>query len=98
MNVHFINSTHNIGTEERRAPAVIAKPVIVGDGTWIGADCIIMPGVNIGKGCIIGAGSLLLNDTEENSVYVGRPARKIRDLEKDINFRENTSEYLSDNI
>ena len=79
-NVHFINETHEIGSRERRAGKGFSQPIYVGDGSWIGADCIIMPGVHIGDGCVIGAGSLVLNDTQEDSVYVGRPARRIKAL------------------
>lgn len=42
MNVHFIDGTHKIGDENRRAAQVITKRIVVGDGSWIGADTIIM--------------------------------------------------------
>ena len=54
MNVHFINGTHEIGEENRRAAQGITKRIVVGAGSWIGADTIIMPGVTIGKGVVIG--------------------------------------------
>jgi len=41
---------------------------------------IILPGVHIGRCCVVGAGSVVNHDTEPYSVYVGVPARKIRDL------------------
>ena len=82
MNVHFINGTHEIGTVKRRASTGITKEIHVGDGTWIGADSVIMPGVTIGKGCIIGTGSLVIEDCEDNYIYVGRPAKKLRKLEE----------------
>lgn len=44
------------------------------------ANVTIMPGVTIAKGCIIGAGTLVTEDTEENGIYVGIPARLIRKL------------------
>lgn len=43
MNVHFINGTHEIGDENRRATQGITKRIVVGAGSWIGADIIIMP-------------------------------------------------------
>lgn len=42
MNVHFIDGTHEIGDENRRAAQVITKCIVVGAGSWIGADTIIM--------------------------------------------------------
>lgn len=84
MNVHFINGTHEIGNENRRADNGISKKIHVGDGTWIGTDSTILPGVNIGTGVVIGAGSLVLNDCESNCIYIGRPARLYKRLEEKV--------------
>ena len=54
MNVHFINGTHEIGDENRRAAQGITKRIVVGAGYWIGADTIIMPRVTIGKLQLLG--------------------------------------------
>lgn len=75
MNVKFINSTHSIGNKYKRAGEKKEKNIMVGDGTWIGADSLIMPGVKIGRGVIIGAGSLVLEDCQDNCIYAGRPAK-----------------------
>ncbi len=56
------------------------KPVSIGDGAWIGASCIILPGVQVGMHCMIGAGSVVTKDTEAYSLYAGNPARKIKKL------------------
>jgi maltose O-acetyltransferase len=56
------------------------KNITVEDEAWIGANVTIMPGVNIGRCSVIGAGSLVLSDVEPYSVYVGSPAKKVRDL------------------
>lgn len=80
MNVHFINGTHEIGDETRRAAQGITKRIVVGDGSWIGADTIIMPGVTIGKGVIVGAGSLVICNLDDNAIYFGRPARLYKKL------------------
>ena len=80
MNVHFIYGTHEIGDENRRAAQEITKRFVVGAGSWIGADTIIMPGVTIGKGVVVGTGSLVTNDLEDNAIYFGRPARFYKKL------------------
>ena len=80
MNVNFINGTHEIGDENRRAGNGITKKIVVGSGSWIGADSVIMPGVRIGKGVIVGAGSLVVSDLEDNAIYIGRPAHLHRKL------------------
>ncbi len=55
--------------------------IVVEDDVWIGANVTILPGVKIGKCSIIGAGSVVIGDVEEYSIYAGVPARKIRTLE-----------------
>lgn len=82
FNCTFINSTHEIGDANQRAGLGIAKKIIVEDGCWIGARTTIMPGVTIRKGCVIGSDSLVLSDTEPNGLYVGHPAKRIKDLNK----------------
>jgi acetyltransferase-like isoleucine patch superfamily enzyme len=54
------------------------KPVTIGNDVWIGANCLILPGVAIGDGCVIGAGSVVTKSIEANSIAVGNPARVIR--------------------
>ncbi|MEH6549060.1 MAG: acetyltransferase [Pseudomonadales bacterium] len=48
----------------------------VGDRCVIAASSVILDGVKVASGCFIAAGALVTKDTEENSVYFGRPARK----------------------
>lgn len=76
----FVTSTHEIGEESRRGGQGLTKPIVIEDGCWIGANCTILPGVTIHKGTIIGAGSLVNKDCDANSIYVGVPAKKIKDL------------------
>ena len=52
--------------------------VVVGNDVWIGAGAVIMPGIKIGDGSIIGAGSIVTKDVESYSIVAGNPARKIR--------------------
>jgi acetyltransferase-like isoleucine patch superfamily enzyme len=53
-------------------------PVTIGNGSWIGAGAIILPGVTIGEGAVIGAGSVVTNDIAPGMLAFGNPARKIR--------------------
>jgi len=53
------------------------KPIIIEDDVWIGAHSIILPGVKLGKGCVIGANSVVTRDTEEYSLNVGSPTKLI---------------------
>lgn len=78
--VTFCTSDHLIGGNYRRAGKSTMGKIQVGDGTWIGAGAIILPGVTIGSGCIIGAGSVVTRDCESNKLYAGNPAKFIRNL------------------
>lgn len=55
-------------------------PVNVGNGAWIGACCIILPGVDIGEDCMIGAGSVVTRSTDKRSMWAGNPIRRIKSL------------------
>ena len=59
---------------------VIFKKVIINDNSDIGIDSIIMPGVEIGKGSVIGAGSVVLKSVEKNTVFAGNPGREIKKI------------------
>lgn len=50
------------------------KPVIIEDDVWIGARVIILPGVRIGKGAVIGAGSVVTKSVPDYAVVGGNPA------------------------
>ncbi len=58
--------------------ATLAGNVSVGEGSFIGANTTIIQGVTIGKNCIIGAGSVVLNNVDDNTVMVGNPAKFLR--------------------
>jgi maltose O-acetyltransferase len=66
-------------THDYRAPemsrTIVAKPVIVGDGVWIGSHAVIMPGVTLGDGCVVGAGSIVTRDVPSNAITHGVPAK-----------------------
>ncbi len=76
----FATAAHDIGPARRRAGRVTPKPIVIGDGAWIGARSIIMPGVRIGRGAVIGAGSIVTRDVPDHQVAAGNPARSIRVL------------------
>jgi maltose O-acetyltransferase len=54
------------------------RPVRIGNGVWIGARAILLPGVTIGDHAIVGAGAVVTRDVEPWSIVGGVPARKIR--------------------
>jgi maltose O-acetyltransferase len=56
------------------------QPVTIGDHAWIAMRAIILPGVTIGDGAVIGAGSVVTKDVPPNGVVAGNPARLLRIL------------------
>lgn len=56
------------------------KPVIIEEDVWIGARVIIVPGVRIGKGCVVAAGAVVSKDMPPYHVVAGNPARAVKNL------------------
>ena len=77
----FIVGSHELGNSKRRAGNGFAKPIRVGNGTWIGARSTILGGVRIGRGCVIAAGSTVVSDILENTMVGGCPAKFIKNLD-----------------
>lgn len=78
--VKFLTGGHEISSCKRRAGLGFAKPITVGDGCWIGGSTIILHGVHIGAGSVIAAGSVVVNDVPENTLFAGVPAKLVRHL------------------
>lgn len=53
------------------------RPVVVGDDVWIGANVVILPGVEIKRGAVIAAGAVVTKDVGELEIVGGVPARVI---------------------
>ena len=58
----------------------VSAPVSVGDDCWIGGGSIVLPGVRIGNGVTIGAGSVVTKDIPDNVLAYGTPCRVVREL------------------
>ena len=56
------------------------SPILLGDGAYLGTGAIVLPGVRIGKMCVVGAGAVVTQDLDDFSVAVGVPAKVIRKL------------------
>lgn len=71
-------------------PGYIQKRVEIGDYTYFGCGVYVLPGVSIGKGCVVGAGSIVTHDLPDYAVAVGNPAHIIGNT-KDIDL-----EYINE--
>lgn len=65
--------THDY-TQPRMWETMVARPVVIEDGVWIGSHAVILPGVTVGRGAVIGAGSVVTHDVPANAVVYGVPA------------------------
>jgi len=63
---------------EGRPPRV--APIHIGEGSWIGARAIVLPGVTIGRRCVVAAGSVVTRDVPDDTLVGGNPAKVIRTL------------------
>lgn len=80
-NVAIYTSTHLLGPASRRMhPAVIKRPVVIEDGVWVGVNSVILPGVTIGRGSVVSAGSVVSEDVPPNTLVSGNPARAVQGL------------------
>lgn len=60
------------------AQGTTGQGITVGEGTWLGSGVIVVDGVHIGKHCILGAGSVVIEDVPDYSIAVGVPARVVK--------------------
>lgn len=58
-----------------------AEPVCVGDNVLIGANAVVIEGVQIGSGSVVAAGAIVTQDVPENVVVAGVPARIIKEID-----------------
>jgi acetyltransferase-like isoleucine patch superfamily enzyme len=56
------------------------RPVVIEDNVWIGARAIVLPGVTIGEGSVVSAGSVVMADVPPYTVVAGNPARRVSNL------------------
>lgn len=74
-------SAHEVDTVPRRySNSPVPQPVTIEDDVWITMDCIILPGVTIGKGSVIAAGSVVSTTIPPYMLAGGQPAKVIRKL------------------
>lgn len=59
-----------------------AKPVIVEDDVLIGANCVVLEGVKVGKGAVVAAGAIVIDDVPPYTVVAGTPARVIKEIDE----------------
>ncbi len=82
--VHVYTARHPLQAVVRSGGRELASPVTIGDDVWIGGHATICPGVRIGDGVVIAAGSVVVKDAPDNVVIGGNPARVIRAIDQSL--------------
>lgn len=72
--VKIISANHSKTDLHRWDPA---PPIRIGRRCWIGANAVILPGVELGDDCIVGAGAVVTNSFPSGSTVVGVPGRAL---------------------
>jgi acetyltransferase-like isoleucine patch superfamily enzyme len=79
-NVYVTDQNH--GVDKLDVPigrqSELEQPVVIGEGSWLGTNSVVLPGVTIGRHVAVGAGSVVTSDLPDNAVAVGVPARVLR--------------------
>ncbi len=70
---------------------VNSNEIILHDKCWIGFNCIILKGVEIGEGAVVGAGSVVSTNVPPYTVFAGNPAKFIKDIERSKDMSPNES-------
>ena len=78
--VTLVTSSHPNRSLIREFAPVAQGPIVIEDDAWLGAGCIILPGVHIGRGAVVGANSVVLSSVPALHVVAGQPARTVREL------------------
>ncbi len=75
--VQIYTADHHRDAARRAQGIERGLPVVIGRNVWIGGGAIVLPGVTIGEGAIIGAGSVVTRDVESGARVAGNPERAI---------------------
>jgi acetyltransferase-like isoleucine patch superfamily enzyme len=78
--VTLVTSSHPNESHIRSFAPAGKGPIVIEPDAWLGAGCVILPGVRIGRGAVVGANSVVTSDVAPLHVVAGLPARTVRQL------------------
>jgi len=81
--VHIYTTTHPLNAVERASGMEMIAPVTIEDNCWLGGGVILLPGVTIGAGSVIAAGSLVTRSIPAGVLAMGNPCRVVRRIDAD---------------
>jgi maltose O-acetyltransferase len=81
--VMLLTSTHELDVPSHRAGPLRPNPIAIGNGVWLRARSIVLPGVKIGDGAVVEAGAVVNKDVPPNVRVGGTPAAQLEVLRAD---------------
>lgn len=90
----FDNPHHPIEVEHPEQRFILpieesdCEPIVVEDDVWISSNCIILKGVTIGRGAVVGIGTVVVKNVPPYTLVAGVPAREIRKLKRPADFAQ----------
>ncbi len=93
--VYILTASHEL--DDANFTAVV-EPVEIEDYVWIGARALILPGVTLGRGSVVGAGSVVTKSVEPFTIVAGNPARKIGERSPDLSYQLRYFPYFNTDI
>lgn len=85
--VMLVLSSHPNASRIRSFAPTARGDIVIEDDAWIGACAVILPGVRIGRGAVVGAGSVVTADVPPLTIVAGQPAKPVRVLVPDAHWR-----------
>ncbi|MEU8792785.1 sugar O-acetyltransferase [Streptomyces sp. NPDC048643] len=86
--VTLTTTGHPVHPARRVDFARFSEPIVIEDKVWIGSNAVVLPGVRVGYGSVVGAGSVVSRDIPPMSVAVGTPCRVLRQVtDEDLRTR-----------
>ena len=80
--VGIYTAGHPLDVKRRNAGLEYAYPITIGDNVWIGAQCVILPGVTIGDNVVIAAGTVVNGHIPSDVLVAGNPCRIVRKIDQ----------------
>ncbi len=80
--VRIYTAWHAISKDEEKrfSQSFSARPVVIGDGAWVCTGSVLLPGVTVGRGSVVSAGSVVTSDIPPNTLVSGVPAVVVKQL------------------
>ncbi len=81
-NVTLILASHPNNSRLKNVLQFPPRKIVIEDDAWLGANCVLLPGITIGTCSVVGAGAVVTKDVPPYTIVAGVPAREIRKISK----------------